>query len=195
MFAPRAVDLVAIALATATSPAAFGASKCADRAILQCRICVRPDHHGLPASKGIVGVDEELHVVELNGLVSRFETILLLVRHQSRHGLFHLFRPAKVSVGRGGGTVEPAVTTEDLAIDEAAASDVQTPASGDLQLYPRTAEGGPLEPIVTELRDMLPKGFVQFGAGQPSVGSGGEDEAVSRKIRWRSRVIAQTLAL
>ena len=65
--------------------AVFGASiagDCAELAILQCRTCLRSSAHGFPASKGILGVDEELHVLELNGLVSHVEKVLDLLHRE-----------------------------------------------------------------------------------------------------------------
>jgi len=70
MFALPAVALVA---------AVFGASitgDCAELAILQCRTCLRSSAHG------ILGVYEELHVLELNGLVSHVEKVLDLLHRE-----------------------------------------------------------------------------------------------------------------
>lgn len=54
----------------------------AEVAISQCRTCLRPGAHGFPASKGFLGFDEELRVLELDGLVFDFEKIFVLLYHQ-----------------------------------------------------------------------------------------------------------------
>ncbi len=113
----------------------FRWSDCAECAVLQCRTCLRPSAHGFPASKGILGVHEELHVLELNGLVSHVEKVLDLLHREPRHQLFHLFDAATVLIIRRCGPIEFTGAAQDLAIDETAASNVQALALGNIQLY------------------------------------------------------------
>jgi len=58
------------------------ASACTELAVLQCRTCIRPGAHGFSASKGFLGFDEELRVLELDGLVFDFEKILVLLYYE-----------------------------------------------------------------------------------------------------------------